>query len=57
MFIDLTDPDALDRENTRPCYARNVELWKSEFGIDATEPGYKIPVKLEAFQLRKTRCR
>ncbi|MCR2037289.1 FAD-dependent oxidoreductase [Adlercreutzia caecimuris] len=50
VFIDLTDPDALDRENTRPCYARNVELWKSEFGIDVTEPGYKIPVKLEAFE-------
>lgn len=50
VFIDLTDPEALDRQNTRPCYARNVELWNSEFGIDVTADGYKIPVKLEAFE-------
>lgn len=51
VFIDLfSDPAALDRDKTRPCYARNVELWKKEFGIDPTQEGNLIPVKLEAFE-------
>lgn len=50
VFIDLTSPDALDRTKLRPCYLRNVEMWKEKFGIDATEPGFKIPVCLEAFE-------
>ena len=51
VFIDLfSDPNALDRSHTRPCYARNVELWKQEFGIDPTQEGNLIPVKLEAFE-------
>lgn len=51
VFIDLfSDPEALDRTKTRPCYARNVELWKKEFGIDPTQQGNLIPVKLEAFE-------
>jgi len=51
VWINLfDDPDCLHREKTRPCYARNVELWKEQFGIDVTQPGNLIPVCLEAFE-------
>lgn len=50
VFIDLTSPEALDRTKLRPCYMRNVQMWKEKFGIDVTEAGYKIPVCLEAFE-------
>ncbi len=48
VYLDLTDAEFIDK--LRPCYARNIALWKEQFGIDATEPGHKVPVKLEAFE-------
>lgn len=50
VFIDLTSPEALDRTMLRPCYMRNVYMWQEKFGIDVTQPGYKIPVSLECFE-------
>lgn len=51
VYIDLfSDPEALDRTHTRPCYTRNVELWKREFDFDPTQEGNLVKVKLEAFE-------
>lgn len=50
VFIDLTSDDAVDEKKLRPCYARNIQLWKDQFGIDVRANGYKIPVALEAFE-------
>jgi succinate dehydrogenase / fumarate reductase flavoprotein subunit len=50
VFIDLTSPEALDRTKLRPCYLRNVYMWKEKFNIDVTQSGYRIPVSLECFE-------
>jgi succinate dehydrogenase / fumarate reductase flavoprotein subunit len=50
VFIDLTNPESQNPQNLRPCYLRNVTLWKERFDIDVTAAGYRIPVALEAFE-------
>jgi succinate dehydrogenase / fumarate reductase flavoprotein subunit len=48
VFMDYSDPE-MD-ELSRKCYTRNIELWKQEFGLDPTEPGYKVAIGVECFE-------
>lgn len=50
LYIDLTSDDSVTESKLRPTYARNIQLWKEQFGIDVRAAGFKIPVKLEAFE-------
>lgn len=50
LFLNLNTDIPVNRETVRPIYARNIELWKEQFGIDVFEEGYMVPVTLEAFE-------
>lgn len=56
VFLDLTSPESTTIDNCRQFYSRNIPLWKEEFGIDVTEPGYKIPLIHEAFEHVSSPC-
>jgi succinate dehydrogenase / fumarate reductase flavoprotein subunit len=48
MFLDFTQSGA--EMGTRPLFRRNIELWKKIFGIDVTQPGYKVEIGAEPFE-------
>lgn len=48
VFLNMADPEA--EHLSHPTYRRNIELWKTEFGIDVEEPGYLVEVGPEAFE-------
>jgi len=50
VFIDLTSDESVERHALRPVYARNIQLWKDQLGIDVRAAGVKVPVVLEAFE-------